>query len=131
VTADRLAFDPDEELYRTFAKDQLRRGKIKASALRPQFSVHRSKFVSSAADVQVDPDHSKFNGVAKITVREVRAIAGTHLALHCVDDPTREQPSHALITVSTAKPFGTPLDADFEQVRAALAGAMTVVKAAT
>jgi hypothetical protein len=122
VTADRLAFDPDEVLYRTFAKDQIRNGAIKSNALRPQFSVHRGRFVPNAEAV---PVHDKFTGVAAITVAEVRGIHGAYLTPRTVDEPTREHASHALIALTTEEPFGREgLDADFERVRAAIALAM-------
>jgi hypothetical protein len=120
-----LAFDPTEALYRTVAKEQLhpKTGKVKPNALRPQFSVVRSAHVGTAENV---PARNKFNGVAQITVAQVRSIRGSHITPHCVYEPLKEDESHSLIALVTEVAAGTSLDEDFEKVRAAIANAMTV-----
>lgn len=124
-----LAFSLDEALYRTVAKDQIHKtGKVKPNALRPQFSVARSAFVGG---VDAVPARDKFNGVAQITVAQVRTIRGDYLVPHCVYEPAKDDHSHSLIALVTDVPFGTSLDEDFEKVRAAIAAAMIVARAPT
>lgn len=122
----RLAFDADERLYRTIAADQLKNGKVKPNALRPQFSVQRSRFAGEPQDVQTQ---GKFTGIAAITVAKVRELKGEVLNIHCIYEPSQENEAHSLIALSTDVPFGTAgVEEDFEVVRAAIAGLMDVPK---
>ena len=122
-----LAFETGERLYRTVASDQvLRTGKVKPSALRPQFSVQRSRYVGEPEHVQL---RGKFNGVAGISVDALREIRGEVLAVHCIYEPSKEDEAHSLIALSTDVPFGSDgIEQDFERVRAAIASAMNVAK---
>lgn len=124
-----LAFHKNETLYRRFEKGDLVKvtNKLKPNKFRLQFSVFRSSMINSLNDVICD----KFNGIAEIKIKDIKTIIGENIDIHCIWDPTKQQPAHALIALNSKIHHGIDLEENYLNVCIALANAFEIIKPAT
>ncbi len=123
----RLAFAPDEKLFRTFSRDQIRGGRVKYTALRLQISVWRGSHCTLTG-VSAPDDYPQFNGVASIDVLEARNAGREAITTAVVDEPTTKNQAHSLIALVTNASPGTPLKTAADEVRNTIASKMVVVR---
>lgn len=125
VRPHELRFAATEVLFRQVAHYQIRNNCIKPSALRLQISVARSKY-ESATEVQERARRKAplYDGVMQIDVQQIRQCGHGHVQVSCIDDPTEQIPSHALIAMWTEASPDHTIDEDLEYVRVLLAREM-------
>jgi hypothetical protein len=121
-------FASNENLFRAIAKDTLRQGEVKPQSLRLQISVSRSRFDSAAtARLRSIERMSKFNGIAQISVANVRSICCGVVEAICVDEPLHNNDGHTLVALVTEAPPDADIEQDTAEVRVRLARHMQIV----
>ena len=131
----KVAFEPDEKLWRHLAhgdleKDDLGVVTIKTQRLRLQISVSRGS--ECAPD---GPEHppgvpESFNGLATIMAADARTKVGA-VTSTCVDEPHDNYPPHALIVFFTDVDPATYSTEDEEAVRQILVSRFAIVRLPT
>ncbi|HXX65572.1 MAG TPA: hypothetical protein VEK07_00205 [Polyangiaceae bacterium] len=89
-----LAFGTNEKLWRRVGKKDVKHPHVKGNSLRLQVSVTREKHGKREAVPNADKP-----GVAEALAQSVVEIEKDAIAVVCVDDPTDENPGHALIAM--------------------------------
>lgn len=117
-------FDLHEAIWRRIEKRHVfaKTHKVKSNALRLQVSVVRQRHGLREAVTD-----GKFNGIAETTAHEAATVAMGEARFTCIDDPTEEQPGHALIAL-VVEPGKTATQADLNAVREQLALQFRVVQ---
>lgn len=126
-----IRFAPDEKLWRAINKGYVSKTDkgIKPSQLRLQISVARSGKGSGSMDSAKPPGApANFNGVAEVTAERVRSASTELVRVACIDEPTREQPEHALVAVFTDADPSAVNDEHWTAVRDSIAHLMTIVR---
>lgn len=124
-----LAFAPSEKLWRRVEAGDVIKGDpaknqppaVKPNRLRLQISMVREKHGSRESVTS-----GKWNGIAETTAAEAAAITEGMVCVACVDEPTTDQPGHALIALYV-KPGDAVDQTMINAARSTIAGAMRVV----
>ncbi len=93
------SFGTAEELWRRIETDDVGKtdGTLKPQRLRLQVSTVRQRY-GEVGHVT----HGKWNGIATTTAGSVACLNADALGVVCVDEPTDEEPGHALIALVAA-----------------------------